>query len=34
MEDDDIADAAGAGLRHRLRTAVEQTNNQGSTVPV
>jgi len=33
-EDDDIPDATGAGLRHRLRTADKQTNNRVVTVRV
>jgi len=33
-EDDDMLDATGAGLRHRSRTADEQTNNRVSIVRV
>jgi len=34
VEDDDIPDATGAGLRHQSRTADKQTNNRVSTVRV
>jgi len=34
VEDDDIPDATGAGLRHRSQTADEQTNNRVSNVRV
>jgi len=34
VEDDDIPDATGAGLRHRSRTADKQSINQVSTVRV